>query len=54
MDGKVSLSITLIQTEISYIGWIVMIFCKDIHGPQKLNPNDFDDPLTISLAPPAG
>lgn len=35
------------------IEWI-MKFCTDIHGPQRVKPTDFGDPLTIPLAPPAG
>lgn len=23
---------------------------KDVHSPQRVNPNDFDDPLTLFLA----
>lgn len=33
---------------------IVMKFCTDIHGPQWLNPPDFDDPLSFPVASPAG
>ncbi len=36
------------------IGWIVIKFCTDVHGSQRMNPTDFGDPLTFSLAPPAG
>mgnify|MGYP007124645186 CR=1 FL=1 len=25
-----------------------------IHGPQRMNPRDFSDPLTFPLATPAG
>lgn len=25
--------------------------CHDIHGSQKMHPNDFGDPLTLSVAP---
>ncbi len=39
---------TLIQTEIS--GWK---FDTDIHGPQRMNPTDFGDPLTFPVLPPA-
>lgn len=28
-------------------------FCTDIHGAQRLNPNDFWNPLTFVLVPPA-
>ncbi len=35
-------------------GWIALKFCTDIHGAQRINPNDFGDPLTFPLAPPAG
>lgn len=27
-----------------------MTFCTDIHGPQRMNPNDFNDPLSSSTA----
>lgn len=26
-----------------------MKFCPDIHGNQKMNPNEFDDPMTFPL-----
>ncbi len=29
-----------------------MKLCEDIHGPQRMSPKDFDDPLTFPLAPP--
>ncbi len=35
------------------IGWINMKFCTNIHGPQKMNPKNFGDPLTFPLAPPS-
>ncbi len=28
--------------------------CTDIHGSQRMFPNDFSDPLTFRLAPPVG
>ena len=28
---------------------IVMKFCTDIHGLQKMNPREFGDPLTLTL-----
>ncbi len=31
-----------------------MQVCTDIHDPQRVKPNDFDDPLTFFAAPPAG
>lgn len=31
-----------------------MKLCTDIHGPQRMCPNDFGDPLTLPLALPAG
>lgn len=31
-----------------------MRFWTDIHGSQKINLNDFGDPLTLPLAPTAG
>lgn len=30
------------------ITWLAMCFCTDIHGFQKINHNDVDDPLTLS------
>ncbi len=36
------------------IGWIAMGICTGIHDPQRMNPNDFGDPLTFPLAPPQG
>lgn len=39
--------------EIKTSGWINIKFDRDINGPQRLNPNDFGDPLTFLLAPPA-
>lgn len=29
------------------IGKVPTRFGKDVHGPQRMNPNDFDDPLTL-------
>ncbi len=31
-----------------------MDFCTDIHGAQKMNPNDFGDPMNFPLAPWCG
>lgn len=31
-----------------------MAFCMGIHGPQRMNATDFDDPLTFFLPPPEG
>ncbi len=36
------------------IGWIVMKFGADIHGAKRMSPNDFGDPLTFDIVPPAG
>ncbi len=30
-----------------------MIFGTDVHGPQRINPNDFGEPLTFAVVPPA-
>ena len=38
----------------SSIGWFTMKLCCAIHDPQRINPTDFDDPLTSPLAPPWG
>lgn len=27
--------------------------CTILHGPQMMNPRDFDDPLTFHVTPPA-
>ncbi len=35
-------------------GWISMEFDTNIHDPQMINLNDFDDPLTFPVASPAG
>ncbi len=32
-------------------GRFAMKLCTDIHGPQRINPKDFSDPLTFSAAP---
>ncbi len=48
---SVGRSMTLVQTEIS-VGWIAILRFADIHGAQRMNRNDFSDPLTFSLAPP--
>lgn len=31
------------------IGWIAVEFATDYQGPQRMNPNDFVDPLIYSL-----
>ncbi len=36
------------------IGWIAVRFGADIHGSQRMNPNDFGDHLTFPPAPPMG
>ncbi len=41
---------TLVQTEISQQA----IKSLDIHDPQRMNLNDFVDPLTFPLVPLAG
>lgn len=30
----------------SNIEWVAVTFGIDIHGPQRIKPTDFDDPLT--------
>lgn len=35
------------------ISWIVSKFCTDVHGPQRLNPTDFDF-LAFYLVPQTG
>ncbi len=35
-------------------GCTAMTFCIDIQGPQRMDPTDFGDPLTFSLASLAG
>lgn len=39
---SVCLSSALVQTA----GWTVLKFGPGIHGSQRMNPTDFDDPLT--------
>lgn len=34
--------------------WIARMFCTDILGPQMMDSNDFGDPWTFHLVPPAG
>lgn len=34
---------------ISTIGWLVMKFCTDIDGPQRMKPSDFGDLFTFPL-----
>ena len=46
-----------VQTEISHQildGWIPMEFNMDVHVSQRMNPDDFGDPLTFPLMPPVG
>lgn len=50
MAVSVFLSSTLVQTEITTIGWIVMKCGSDIHVPLRLNCNNFSDPLTFHRA----
>ena len=33
------------------IGWIGVEFGSDIHGPQRMSPTDFGDPLTFLQHP---
>lgn len=58
MDGNIGRSVHHFgpKTEMSQqpIRWIAMIFgIKYIHCPQRMNPNDFVDPLLFHLEPPA-
>ncbi len=50
----VSLSATLAKIEISQapMRWIATEFDNDIRGSQRMNSNDFCDPMTFPLAPP--
>lgn len=43
-DGKISTAFE----------WISTNLCTDIHGPNRMNPNGFGEPMTFPLAPPAG
>lgn len=36
------------------IGWSAIIFSIGIHGPQKMNCDDSEDPLSFPVAPPSG
>lgn len=48
MDGSVGVLVAPLL-------WILGVKrCTDIPSPQRINPNDFDDPLTFPLAPPTG
>lgn len=45
------------QMELLYswqTSWIAMAFGANIHGPQRIYPNAFDDPLTFNLEPQSG
>lgn len=42
-------STTLAQTEISAIGWLAIQFYTHVQGPQKMNPNNFGEPLPFHL-----
>ncbi len=44
---------TWFQTEITPIRWIAMKFGADVHGAQRMNPNDFVQFLNFPLAPPS-
>lgn len=33
----------------SIIGWIVVTFGTFIHGAQRMNPSDFDDPHQVKV-----
>lgn len=36
------------------IGCLAVKFCNNIHDPQRMNSDNFDDPLSFQPAPPAG
>lgn len=46
------MSTTVVQTEITTLGWIAMKFCTDVHGFQWMRPNDFGDPYFSSSSTP--
>lgn len=50
-DGNITWPTTLVQNQISKtaIGWIVMNFCRAIHGPQNMKYKLFNDSFSISL-----
>lgn len=52
----VGLPATLLQTKISQKTFELNVvkFWTVIHGPQRMNPVDFGEPLTFALVPPAG
>ncbi len=47
MDGNADLLIGPIDGNITTIGWIAVKFCTDIHGSQRMKPNDVDDLLAF-------
>lgn len=54
LGTAVSVFLSTIEICKKTTGWIAMKFCLDIHGPKSMNPTDFDDPPTVSLAAPGG
>lgn len=38
---------------VTFIGWIAMKCCVDIHSAQTMNHNNFGDPLIFPLALPS-
>lgn len=48
-------STTLILTDSSqqHLDQLLCHFCTTIHGPQRMKPDDSDDPMTFHAAPPA-
>lgn len=46
-------STTLAQNKIAQqqLDGLKLMDEKDVHGPQRKNPNDFGDPLTFLIAP---
>lgn len=46
-----------IQPSVGHFGfrlkYLAIKLCADIRGTQKMNPNDFLDPVTFHIAPPS-
>lgn len=57
-DGNVGLKFcklvgrsTAFMVSSTTIGWITIRFCSDIHGPKRIDCNNFGNSLTFELAP---
>lgn len=54
MDGNICLSVHHFGTEIfqQLLDGLLLSSVLYIHGVQRMNPNDFSDPLNLYLVPP--